>query len=148
MYYWDGAAWARSTLDTLLAARASETKLEAVRVLLDALENALCTVATDSLRMHPVAVNLATGVLTKVASASGQMKASAGRVYWLLCKGGTDVAEISLRDGGAAGVTKFVLKSPTGDSRYALFQPAINHGTDIYVVTVSGTAMEYAIGYI
>ena len=87
-------------------------------------------------------------VLTDTATASKAIKASAGNVYWLLCKGGSDVAEISLRDGGAAGATKFVLKSPAGDSRYAAFNPPIRCGTDIYIVKVSGTAMEYCIGYL
>ena len=87
-------------------------------------------------------------VLTAVSTVSGSIKASAGNVYWLLCKGGSDVAEISLRDGGAAGVTKVVLKSPAGDSRFAAFNPPIRCGTDIYIVKVSGTAMEYCIGYL
>ena len=87
-------------------------------------------------------------VLTAVATASGTIKASAGNVYWLLCKGGSDVAEISLRDGGSGGVTKFVLKSPAGDSRFAAFNPPIRCGTDIYIVKTSGTAMEYCVGYL
>ena len=87
-------------------------------------------------------------VLTAVASTSGSIKASAGNVYWLLCKGGSDVAEISLRDGGAAGVTKLVLKSPAGDSRFAAFNPPIRCGTIIYVVVISGTGMEYCVGYL
>jgi len=41
-------------LDVKLSTRASETKLEAVRALLDSLENALVSVGTDELRVISV----------------------------------------------------------------------------------------------
>jgi hypothetical protein len=110
-------------LDVALSTRASESKLEAVRALLDSLENALASVGTDKLRTSIIdALPTGTNTIGNVgvtslplkgtpnrlyATASGQVVAAPGvgyklRVYgFYLCNEADEIAR--LRYGGSTG---------------------------------------------
>ncbi len=143
MYYWDGAAWQRSGLDTRL-----NTMITALQ-LIDDLRNALASVLTDALATTDIARNVNSGVLTFVGSIAGSVKASAGNVYYFAAYAEAALAEWSLRDGGAAGITKYVIRAGVNGQVHALFTPPIRCGTNIYVANVvAGAGSEFMVGYI
>jgi hypothetical protein len=115
-------------LDVALSTRASESKLEAVRALLDSLENALASVGTDKLRTSIIdALPTGTNTIGNVglslkgtpnrlyATASGQVAAAPGvgyklRVYgFYLCNEADEIAR--LRYGGSTGTVFAVCPS-------------------------------------
>jgi hypothetical protein len=117
-----------SNLDVALSTRASESKLEAVRALLDSLENALASVGTDKLRASIVdALPSGTNTIGNVglslkgtpnrlyATASGEVVAAPGtgyklRVYgFYLCNEADEIAR--LRYGGSTGTVFAVCPS-------------------------------------
>ena len=88
-------------------------------------------------------------LLTYFGSVDATVKASAGVVYWLVAVGSAAETHIELRDGGAAGTIKYLVKSPAGRSIHALIFPPIKCATNIYIDIVSGDAgARYIVGYL
>lgn len=84
---------------------------------------------------------------TLVTTASGTAYAAACRLHHVgLYANSTGVAQWSLRDGGAAGITKFVIQAPVSGWAFAHFFPPIPFATNLYLVEVAG-AGEISVGY-
>jgi hypothetical protein len=76
----------------------------------------------------------------KVLVASGTVNSVPGRVYSMGLSGGSDVASMFLRDGGAAGSTATAtLKVGTDASAQFTFPGGLQFSTSIYA-TITGTA--------
>ena len=138
-----------SALPTGAATSANQTTMITALQLIDDLRNALASVLTDVLAVTPIARNVNSGLLTFVGTGANSVKASAGNVYWFAAYAEAALAEWSLRDGGAAGVTKYVIRANVQTHVHALFNPPIRCATNIYVANiVAGAGSEFMVGYI